>query len=78
VNYIQYAAYKQFYIALHNADALMAVSNCSNELHQYYSFNGLQLNPDKSVVILVGTQATLWLQFVIHEIKVNNVSITLA
>ena len=38
----------------------------------------LQLNPDKSEAILIGTQATLRHESAIHEIKLNEASITLA
>jgi len=43
-----------------------------------YSFNGLQLNPDKSKAILFGSQAWLRRESAIHELKMDNVSIKLA
>jgi len=78
VNHLQYADDTQLYIALRNDAALTAVSECFNELHWWYSFNGLQLNPDKSEAILIGTQARLRHEPDIHEIKLNEASITLA
>jgi len=35
------------------------LSECFNELHWWYSFNGLKLNPDKSEAILIWLQARL-------------------
>jgi Reverse transcriptase (RNA-dependent DNA polymerase)/Endonuclease-reverse transcriptase len=78
VNHLQYADDTQLYIALRNDAALTAVSECFNELHWWYSFNGLQLNPDKSEAIQIGTQARLRHEPAIREIKLNEASITLA
>jgi hypothetical protein len=68
----------QLYIALCNDAALNSISDCFNELHWWYSFNGLQLNHDKSEAILIGTQARLRHEPAIHEIKLDNASIKLA
>jgi Reverse transcriptase (RNA-dependent DNA polymerase) len=78
VNHLQYADDTQLYIALRNATALTAVSDCFNELEWWYCFNGLQLNPDKSEAILIGTQARLRHETDFHEIKLNDAPIILA
>jgi hypothetical protein len=78
VNHLQYADDTQLYIALRNDAALNSITDCFNELHWWYSFNGLQLNPDKSEAILIGTQARLRHESAIHEIKLDNASIKLA
>ena len=77
VNHLQYADDTQLYIALRNDAALTAVSNCFNELHWWYSVNGLQLNPDKSEAILIGTQARLRNESNINELRLNDTSIKL-
>ena len=78
VNHLQYADDMQLYIALRKVTMLTAVSDCFNELEWWYSVNGMQLNPDKSEAILIGTQARLRHESEIDEIKLNDTSITLA
>ena len=69
---LQYADDMQLYIALRNDTALNSISDCFNELHWWCSFNSLQLNPDKSEAILIGTQARLRHDLAIREIKLDN------
>jgi Reverse transcriptase (RNA-dependent DNA polymerase) len=78
VNHLQHVDDTQLYIAVRNDAALTAVSECFNELQWWHSFNGLQLNPGKSEAILIGTQARLRHESAIHEIKLNEASITSA
>lgn len=78
VNHLQYADDTQLYIALRNDTALVAISDCFNELHWWYSVNGLQLNPDKSEAILIGTEARLRHEPDLHELKLTDTSIVLA
>jgi len=61
----------QLYIALHNNAVLTSNSEYFNELHWWCSFSGLQLNPNKSEAILIGSQARLGRESAIHEIKLD-------
>jgi hypothetical protein len=53
-----YADDTQLYTALQpgNSD-LTAVEQCTNDIHRWYSENGMLLNPTKSEAIVVGTRA---------------------
>jgi len=59
VNHMQYTHDMHLYIALRYNAALASISECFNVLQWWYSFNGLQLNPDKFEAILIGSQARL-------------------
>src|SRR5258706_332387 len=78
VNHQQYADDTQLYISLLNDIALTALTDCFNELHWWYSVNGLQLNPDKSEAILIGTHARLRQEQHLQEFKLSTTPITLA
>jgi len=78
VNHLQHADNTQWYIALRINAALTSISECFNELHWWYSFNGLQLNPNKSETILIGSQARLRSELAFHELNLDNVSVKLA
>src|SRR5258706_235984 len=70
-NHLQYADDTQLYISIRNDSALTALTDCFNDLHWWYSVNGLQLNPDKSEVILIGTHARLRQQQNLQEFKLS-------
>jgi len=65
-------------ITLCNYAALTSIGECSKELHWWYSFNGLQLNPAKPDAILIGSQARLRRESAVDELKLANVSVKLA
>jgi len=58
VSYHQFADDTQLFVAMNAADAapaLDSLSRCSAAVRLWFLRNGLQLNPDKSEVIIVGT-----------------------
>ena len=57
ISHAQYADDTQLYIALnHNDDrAMSSLSDCFRKVHNWFSLNGLSLNPDKSEAIVIGT-----------------------
>ena len=58
INHHQYADDTQVYVALSRTDINAGVSNlhnCLSELHQWFSQNGLVINPDKSEAVLFST-----------------------
>ena len=53
----QYADDTQLHLAMHadnTADGLSVLAACTADVKQWYMQNGLQLNPDKSEVLLMG------------------------
>jgi len=78
VNHLQYADDTQLYIALRDDSALTALTDCFNDLHWWYTVNGLQLNPDKSEAILIGTSARLRHESNITTLNMGDAQITLA
>ena len=58
VRYHQYADDTQLHLAMrtdNTADGLCVLAACTTDVKQRYMQNGLQLNPDKSEVLPVGT-----------------------
>ena len=58
VSYHQFADDTQLFVAMNASDAaptLDSVARCSSAVRLWFLRNGLQLNPDKSEVIMVGT-----------------------
>ena len=58
IQYHQYADDTQLHLAMHadNTSAgLSVLAKCTNDVRQWYLQNGLQLNPDKSEALIVGT-----------------------
>jgi len=56
----QYADDTQLLMSFDKSDSnskLSSLENCCQSLHQWFLFNGLQLNPSKSNAILLGTAA---------------------
>ena len=62
VKYHQYADDTQLHLSLHadnTTDGLAVLAACTADVRQWYLQNGLQLNPDKSEVLAVGTASQL-------------------
>jgi len=58
VQYHQYADDTQLRLAIHadnTFDGLSVLAACTVDVKQWYMQNGLQLNPDKSEALIVGT-----------------------
>jgi len=58
VQYRQYADDTQLRLAMHadnTADGLSVLAACTSDVKQWYMQNGLQLNPDKSKALIIGT-----------------------
>ena len=58
VQYHQYADDTQLRLAVHadnTSDGLSVFTVCTTDVKQWYMHNGLQLNPDKSEALIVGT-----------------------
>ena len=58
VEHQQYADDTQLYVSLSKTDVNISVTNlhcCLTELHQWFSQNGLVINPDKSEAVLFST-----------------------
>jgi len=58
VRYHQYADDTQLHLAMRadkTADGLTVLSACTSDVRQWYLQNGLQLNPDKSQALVIGT-----------------------
>jgi len=58
VRYHQYANDTQLRLAMrtdNTADGLSVLAACTTDIKQWYMQNGLQLNPDKSEVLPMGT-----------------------
>ena len=58
VRYHQYADDTQLHLAMradNTADGLSVLAACTTDVKQWYVQNGLQLNPDKSEVLPMGT-----------------------
>ena len=58
VQYHQYADDTQLRLAVHadnTSDGLSVLAACTTDVKQWYMQNGLQLNPDKSEALIVGT-----------------------
>ena len=58
VQYHQYADDTQLRLAMHadnTSDGLSVLAACTSYVTQWYMQNGLQLNPDKSEALIIGT-----------------------
>jgi len=58
VQYRQYADDTQLRLAIHadnTSDGLSVLAACTADIKQWYMQNGLQLNPEKSEALIVGT-----------------------
>jgi len=62
VKYHQYADDTQLHLSMHadnTTDGLAVLAACTADIRQWYLQNGLQLNPDKSEVLAIGTTTQL-------------------
>ena len=62
VKYHQYADNTQLQLPMHTdntADGLTVLAACTADVRQWYLQNGLQLNPEKSEALVVGTSSRL-------------------
>src|SRR5664279_3639394 len=55
VQHAQYADDSQLYIKLQGTVSLLVMENCFTAIHNWFTANGLSINPDKSEIIVVGT-----------------------
>jgi hypothetical protein len=78
VLHAQYADDTQLYIALDGANSLSVMNDCFNAVHQWFTLNGLSLNPDKSEAIVVGTGARHRSEGVIDTVALggNNIPVS--
>ena len=53
VSYAQYADDTQLYISLSDRNALSLLSDCFQAVHNWFTANGLSLNPEKSEAIIL-------------------------
>ena len=56
VQFHQYADDTQLYIAIHSNDDLVRLEKCTSAVKDWFTENGMLLNPDKSEVLLVASQ----------------------
>lgn len=49
----------QLCLAINTTDGLSVLAACTADVRQWYTQNGLQLNPDKSEALVVGTASQL-------------------
>jgi len=75
ISHSQYADDTQLYIALNNDKALSSLSDCFRKVHNWFSANGLSLNPDKSEAIVIGTGARLRSEGSLDAITIGDVNI---
>jgi len=62
ITYHQYADDTQLRLSMHadnTAEGLAVLAACTADVRQWYTQNGLQLNPDKSEALIVGTSSQL-------------------
>jgi len=62
VQYHQYADDTQLHLAMRSditAAGLSVLAECTADVRQWYMQNGLQLNPDKSEALMIGTAKQL-------------------
>ena len=82
VNHHQYADDTQIYVALSRTEMNTSVahlSDCLTSLHQWFSQNGLVINPDKSESVLFATaQQTRSASIALDQVDVAGCSIPLA
>lgn len=76
VNHIQYADDTQLYIGLNCADSLSKVNSCFCSVQQWFTVNGLSLNPDKSEAFVIGTHARHRQEGDLLSVQLDSTSIT--
>ena len=80
VRYHQYADDTQLHIAMRTANTaagLSILADCTMDVKHWYLLNGLQLNADKSEVMLVGTAYQLQAASAIKAVSVAGSSLSL-
>ena len=79
VSHAQYAddtqLYISFYISLSDRNALSLLSDCFQAVHNWFTANGLSLNPEKSEAIVIGTSARQRTQGSLSNIAVGNITL---
>jgi hypothetical protein len=75
VSYAQYADDTQLYISLSDRNALSLLSDCFQAVHNWFTANGLSLNPEKSEAIVIGTSARQRTQGSLSNITVGNITL---
>jgi len=78
VRYHQYADDTQLHIAMQTANSdvgLSILADCTTDVKHWYLLNGLQLNADKSEVMLVGTHYQLQAVSTIKSVSVADTSL---
>jgi len=78
ISHAQYADDTQLYIALNDDRALSSLSDCFHKVHNWFSVNGLSLNPDKSEAIVIGTGARQRIEGPVAVITVGDAHIDTA
>ena len=71
----QYADDTQLYISLKDPNALPLLSVCFETVHNWFSLNGLSLNPTKSEAIVIGTGARLRSEGILQTIDLGDIQI---
>jgi len=78
VRHLQYADDTQLYVALENSDSVATLEHCADALYEWFSRNGLSLNPDKSEAIVMGTSARLRTEAPTSSVTVSGSCISVA
>ena len=75
VNHMQYADDTQLYIALDNTSANANMNSCFQAVKNWFTLNGLSLNPDKSEALVIGTKARQRTEGAVDEVSIGDVLI---
>jgi len=81
VKYHQYADDTQLRLSMHadnTAEGLAVLAACTTDVRQWYMQNGLQLNPDKSEALIVGTSSQLTSMSAMSSVSVAGVDLPVA
>ena len=76
----QYADDTELYIALNQSDMmakLCDVDQCSKAVHDWFLWNGLALNPDKTEVLLLGSATKLRHRNCVNAVNIDGVDVSL-
>ena len=78
VNHAQYADDTQLYISLTSDAELVTLNNCFNAVYNWFTANGLALNPNKSEATVIGTGAKLRANSKLDTVVLGDVRVPVA
>src|SRR5258706_214466 len=78
VNHVQYADDTQLYMALDDCGVPTNIDRCFDAVQNWFTLNGLSLNPDKSEAIVIETGARHRTEGAINAVQLGETSIPVA